>query len=131
MIAFKISINGKKLCVAGVRDFGVLSAIVTWVRRPPEQTRRRRGIEEELTAQIAGLDSHVHEHVRWLSRRLRVGDRLAIEIVDAARVDRPTERYRDDPKRIERAKRRYVERLKKELSSASARRRASGAQSRS
>ena len=116
MIAFKVSLNGKKACVAGVRDFGVLSAVVTWVRRRPENTRRRREAEKELTAEIAGLDSTTHEHVKWLGRRLRVGDRLAIDIVESERVDAPKRRYRDDPRMIQRAKRQYVERLKKELS---------------
>ena len=33
MIAFKLSINREYVCTAGVPAFGVLSAIITWVRR--------------------------------------------------------------------------------------------------
>ena len=91
-----------------------MTAIVTWVRRRPEQSRSGKRIEEELTAEIAGLDSAAREHLRWLRRRLRVGDRLAIEVVSVDGVDTPKRRRRDDPKIAERAKRRYFERLKKE-----------------
>ena len=31
MRAFRIYLNGKKLCLAGIGDDGVLSAIVNWV----------------------------------------------------------------------------------------------------
>ena len=115
MIAFKLSINGEYKCAAGVRDFGVLSAIITWVRRKPEKARDGKIIKEELTADLGALDSKSNEHLKWLSQRLRVGDRVSIEVVETKRADKPKRRYRDDPKVVERAKRRYFERLKKEL----------------
>jgi hypothetical protein len=43
-----------------------------------------------------------------------VGDRLAIEIIESETVDKPKRRHRDDPGMVERAKRKYFERLKKE-----------------
>ena len=114
MIAFKLSINGEYICTAGVRDFGVVSAIITWVRRKPENGRdgETKTIQEELTAELGGLDSKSREHLKWWSQRLRVGDRVSIEVVDAKRADKPKRRYRDDPKVVERAKRRYLERSK-------------------
>ena len=115
MIAFRVSLNGKELCTAGVRNFGVLSAIVTWVRRKPAHNRNGKTMKEKLTADIGGLDSKTNEHLKWLSRRLRIGDRLAIEVVESEGGDRPKRRYRDDPKRVEQAKRRYFARLKKEF----------------
>lgn len=89
MIAFKVSLNGKRVCTAGVRDFGVVSAIVSWVRRKPENSRRKKGIEEELTAEIGGLDGDSRAHLNWLSRRLRVGDRVTVEVVETDIVDKP------------------------------------------
>lgn len=119
MIAFKLSINGEYICTAGVRDFGVLSASITWVRRKGENGRDGKTMEEELTADLGGLDSESKEHLKWWSQRLRVGDRLSIEVVETKRADKPKRRYRDDPKVVERAKRRYFERLKKELGASS------------
>ena len=115
MIAFKVSLNGKHICTAGVRDFGVVSAIVTWVRRKPEKSRDGRSIEEELTADIGGLDSDVNEHLKWLARRLHLGDRMAVEVVESDSVDKPKRRHRNDPTKARRAKKRYFERFKKEF----------------
>ena len=115
MVAFKVSLNGKHVCTAGVRDFGVLSANVTWVRRRPENSRDGESIEEELTADVGGLDSRTREHLKWLARRLAVGDRLTIEVVESDRVDKPKRRQCDDRRKVERAKKRYFERLKKEF----------------
>lgn len=122
MIAFKLSINGEYICTAGVRAFGVLSAIITWMRRKAENGRDGKTIEEELTAELSGLDGESKEHLKWWSQRLRVGDKLSIEVVEAKRADKPKRRYRDDPKVVERAKRRYFERLKEELGASSMRR---------
>lgn len=111
MLAFKVSLNGKNVCIAGVRDLGVLSTIATWVRRRPE---RGGDTEDELVLEVAAFDSNTKEHLRWLRRRLRVGDRVAIQILESARIDTPKRRNRDDPALVDRAKRRYFERLKKE-----------------
>jgi hypothetical protein len=119
MIAFKLSINGEYICTAGVRNFGVLSASITWVRRKLENRRDGKTVEEELTADLGGLDSESKEHLKWWSQRLRVGDRLSIEVVETKRAVKPKGRYRDDPKVVERAKRRYFERLRKELGGSS------------
>src|SRR5207244_13340347 len=59
MIAFEVSLNRKRVCTAGVPDFGVLSAILSWVRRRPDQSRGGKTIEEELTAEVGGLHSEV------------------------------------------------------------------------
>lgn len=115
MIAFKVSLNGKEVCTAGVREFGVVSANITWVRRKPEQSRDGNSIEEELTADVGGLDSSANEHLKWLGRRLHLGDRITVEIVESESVDKPERRYRDDPGKVERAKKRYLESVKKEL----------------
>ena len=122
MIAFEVSLNGKRACVAGVEGFGVLSAILSRVRRHPEKRRHGRTAEEGLTVDVGGLrseDSGPGEHLRWLSRGLRVGDRVSIRVVDTLKVDVPATRHRDDPVTIERAKRRYLHRLEKELTDGS------------
>lgn len=111
MLAFKVSLNGKNVGIAGVRDLGVLSAIATWVRRRSESGE---DTEEELAFEVAGFDSNTREHLRWLRRRLRVGDRVVIQILESAHIDTPKRRNRDDPALVDRAKRRYFERLKKD-----------------
>lgn len=118
VIAFQVSVNGEIVCTAGIENFGVVSAILTWVRRRPEQARDGVDIEEELTVEVGGLDTRdplASEHLKWLGRSLAVGDSVTVRIVDVVQIDQPETRQRDDPDDVKRAKRRYVERLKEEL----------------
>ena len=117
MTAFEVFLNGKRACVAGVPGFGVLSLIMSSVRRRPEPGRRSR-VKQELRLDVGGLESRdpgPGEHLRWIARRLRAGDRVSIRVLRTDTVDPPVTRHRDDPAVIERAKRRYLARLKKEL----------------
>ena len=90
MRAFEVYLNGKKLCLAGIGDDGVLSAIVNWV------TRRDRG---DLFLEVGGLISPTEEHVAWTSQKpLRVGDKIQVKIVERSTVDKPAKKHRTDPK---------------------------------
>jgi hypothetical protein len=105
MRAFKVSLNGKELCLAGVGERGVLTAIVDWVAGD-------RG--EELSLQVGGLANE--EHLKWTTqKRLRVGDEIRVKIVEAASVDRPVKKQPIDPTETLRAKKRYVRMIAKEL----------------
>jgi len=125
MIGFEIRIDDQKVCTAGIGDLGALSVIATWVRRAPpnapsdeEQIDR---FEEELTLDVAGLQRDVdgaNVNLTWLERSLRVGQRLTVTIVDAAHIDEPTSRRREDPAWAEQRKREYYERLKREYGDA-------------
>jgi hypothetical protein len=66
--------------------------------------------------EVGGLISPTDEHVAWIQQRhLRVGDRVEIKVVEAETVDKPLKKYRIDPARELRAKRRYVRRAVKQL----------------
>lgn len=107
MRAFEISLNGKKLCVAGIGDSGVLSAIVNWVAR--ENTG-------DLFLDVGGLITPPDEHVSWIrQKRLQVGNRVQIKVIEAISVDRPKGRKRPDSGQLLRARKLYVRRMAKEL----------------
>jgi hypothetical protein len=48
MLCFEVSLNGERLCTAGVGEYGVLSTILTWVWSrteevgSPEREERKR-----------------------------------------------------------------------------------------
>jgi hypothetical protein len=90
MKALEVFINGHHLCVAGVGDDGVLSAIVNWVGGPDK--------EENFFLQIGGLDSRADEHLRWESPSIGVGAEVLVRVVEAATVDPPRERIRYEKK---------------------------------
>jgi hypothetical protein len=106
MRAFRISLNGKKLCLAGVGYDGVLTTIITSTR-----FRNRR----ETQVRVSGLILPQDEHVVWKRSRLRTGDELRVKIVEAEAVDKPRERFPRDPSAEEKRKKRYVLEMAKQL----------------
>ncbi|MGK3983898.1 hypothetical protein WME99_12725 [Sorangium sp. So ce136] len=81
MIAFRISVNGTKICTAGIGPGGVLSIVVSRVAGAPA------ALLEDGHVLISGLDSDRREHSLWPSPTLRVGDEIGIEILEADAVD--------------------------------------------
>jgi hypothetical protein len=109
MRAFQVGLNGKRLCLAGIGigNDGVLSCIVNWVARAGKG---------DLFLQVGGLVRPTEEHVGWIGqRRLRVGDRIQVQVVEKNSTDEPARKYRLDPKEQTKAKKRYVRALAKEL----------------
>ena len=121
MIAFDISIDGRKACTAGVSPLGVASVIVSWVRRASRDPASGEPIpdsfEEELTLDVGGL-THDPDgapvHVRWLRGALSLGQQITLTVVETESADPPYTREREDPGLAARRKREYYERLKRE-----------------
>jgi hypothetical protein len=106
MRAFSVSLNRKKLCLAGVGERGVLSAIVNWVAGD------RGGAE--LFMHVGGLANE--EHIDWVKqKRLQVGDEIRVKVVEAKSVDKPVRERRIHPAETLKAKKRYVRMVAKEL----------------
>jgi hypothetical protein len=108
MKAFQLHLNGKKLCVAGVGENGVLSAIVDCV------TVRGRDM---LQISVGGFISSKAEHVGWLEqRKLQTGDQIRIKIVEVESADSPrTRRRRSDPVVELRERKRYLREMAKKF----------------
>ena len=87
MLAFEISLNGKKLCVAGIGDDGLLTANVNGFLKSGES--------DLSSLAVGGFVNSTDEHLRWIPvKQLRVNDEVKIRIVDVASPDEPLERYR-------------------------------------
>ena len=104
MQAFDVYFNGKKVCTAGVAE-GVVSIIVN--------SASRRG-DQDLYFSASGLESSTDEHIYWARQReLRIGDKIQIEVVESASIDKPKER--SGPAERLRSKEEYVRDLVEEL----------------
>jgi hypothetical protein len=118
MIAFKVYVNGKQICLAGIGDLGVLTAHVCWVKRN-EKTRHGKSpplAEEELTMGVGGLVTRTKEYVRWHEDLpVQVGDEIRIKILNAARVDEPAVRKQSDPVKEDERRKQYVRDMAKQL----------------
>jgi hypothetical protein len=112
MLAFEIYLNDQKLCRAGIGDSGVLSAIVTWAATTMSTGARN----ESLFLNTSGLINPDGRHVSWINHKnLGVGDRVLVNIVEAASVDEYQKRDPADDARLRQAKEEQVRRSAKEL----------------
>jgi|ERR1041385_1504107 hypothetical protein len=96
MIALKVSLNGKRVCIAGADDLAVLNAIVSASGKLGHKTVPARPDETtgEMFYSVGGLTARPNPrkdvHLRWKSvAPLRVGDMVQVEIVETDNPDRP------------------------------------------
>jgi hypothetical protein len=106
MRTFAVYLNGKRLCLAGIGNDGVLTAIVNWV-----VGRGRR----DMWLSVGGLISTTDEHVRWSNAKLHVGDQIKIKIRETASADDPKTRYPRDPDKELKAQKKYVRTMARRL----------------
>ena len=105
MLSFNVSLNGKKLCLAGIGKRGVLSVILNWVASD-------RG--EDLFLHAGGLANE--EYIDWIDHaRLQVGDEIRVQVCEVESVDDPSRKRRSDAAETLDGKKRYVHRIAKEL----------------
>ena len=99
MRAFKVYLNHKLLCVAGVGDDGVLNAMVD---------HAVGNGRNEVYLRVGGLIVPTMEHVLWRNQKLKRGDEVRVKIVESDSTDRPKERHQRDQKQELKAQKRYV-----------------------
>jgi hypothetical protein len=120
MICYEVFINGKKKCVAGVGEQGVLTGILTWVKRKRHEADQgcKEGSThvEELFITVGGLVDHGKDsvHLDWLRRSLTVGDEVRFRIVQREISDPPKDARTNVAEVVERERREYYEQMKKE-----------------
>jgi len=90
MIAYEISVNGRRVATAGLRQ-GVISAIANWVFIPSDLAKDP-GQDWQAGFSLAGLDDVTAEHLKWFRRDLQLGDEIRIKLVETDQIDEPTER---------------------------------------
>jgi ClpX C4-type zinc finger len=98
MKCFEVTINGERLCTAGVED-GVLTAILSFVKpqKPSDEAQADDTSvkTESLDIRVGGLvnvEPDASAHVDWLTQDLFVGDEVTIKILEATTCDEPTSR---------------------------------------
>lgn len=82
MRAFEVTVNGQRVCTAGVGASGVLSALVT-----------ADGRSDDLRFTVGGLDPS-KLHVAWEVPRIAPGDTVTIRNLEIEAVDRATTIFR-------------------------------------
>jgi len=94
MIAFEITVNGKKFVVAGIEDWDLLHTDIMARREADDDGGNIYDLK------VGGLPIQTEEgkleHVRWPEAELKVGDEITIRIVETDSADKPIKRYRSD-----------------------------------
>ena len=98
-LRIEVLLNGRRVAIAGVESLGVLSAIVTWVRRNPANiTAKMRAdpefdelhfLRETCELELSGLDSVTDKHLFWAREALRPGSEVTIRVLGPGAIDRP------------------------------------------
>ena len=96
MKCFEVTINGERVCTAGVGDDGALTTIVSFVKRNTASDEtggsQNNNYSESLNLRVGGLANRepgVTEHLEWLHQDLAVGDEIIIRITHASTCDEP------------------------------------------
>ena len=99
MKCFEVTINGDRVCTAGVGDDGVLISSVSFVRKTGASEEsgesQNNDYSERLDLRVGGLANHeggITEQLEWLNHALAVGDEIVIRIIQAAVCDEPKSR---------------------------------------
>jgi hypothetical protein len=107
MKALQVHLNGRKLCVAGLNEQGVLTAIVSYASVHGEDL---------LSLSVGGLISSKEEHVRWVEGgKLRTGDEIQVKVIEVEYADSPQRRNRRNPADDLRKRKRYVREMAKKF----------------
>ena len=105
MIALRVKLNGKKLCVAGAEDLSVLNAILNAIGNIGSKTKKRREGPPDLHLSVGGLTgrkSGIDYHLRWIEfTELSIGDKIEIEIIETSVADAPTAKHKADRSRTQ------------------------------
>ena len=122
MLALRVTVNDDKTVIAGAEDLSVLSAIVTLTGKLGTRARDPGRGKPDMHLHVGGLTSRgkrrSDQHLRWTPHlKLKIGDRVTIELIRASRTNRPVEKTpaerRDEHTYFKQLKKQYLELKKK------------------
>ena len=95
----EVLVNGRRVAIAGIEAFGVLSAVVTWVRRNPASVTANMRCDKDFDEthflrevcelELTGLDAVADTHLFWAKEALRPGNEITIRILSGGHFDAP------------------------------------------
>jgi hypothetical protein len=106
MRAFEVHLNKKRLCLAGIGEDGVLSAILDHVIGEGR---------DDVNFRVGGLMLPANEFVTWKVVELDTGDEVRIKVVESNIVKKPRIRRQRDPAEEKRQVKRYVRAMAKQF----------------
>ena len=106
---YEVHLNDKFVCRAGFdNDNHVSTVILTSVRKKGEP-------EQDMFLQASGMNSDTAQHVDWANEKLKIGDRITIQIVSDRFHSPSSLKEKQSPEEILEGKMKYYHKLKEEL----------------
>lgn len=90
MICLEVYLNDKKICVAGVDESGLVTAIVTVIPHRPQEIEKGLPLAD---FRVGGLVNN--EHVRWTEPEksdLKIGDEVTFKVIELETADEPVKK---------------------------------------
>jgi hypothetical protein len=98
-LRFEVKVNGARVATIGADDPGVLTAIISWVKRGPQGiTSEMRSdpkfnesvfLKEVCDLELGGLNSGTNRHTSWSRTSLQPGDEVTVRILGSGEYDPP------------------------------------------
>jgi hypothetical protein len=92
----EVSLNGYKLCVAGMEGHGTASATIEWSKPHPDMCApfgdEARKAQPELTLSVTGVDANIPSalrHLIWAIQDMKEGDEVLIKVLPPGAIDAP------------------------------------------
>lgn len=107
MLAFRVIINGKEVCIAGTEGATSLSAIAHGARLPEVEQAVSLMVDGTIEPSVTGS---------WLNQSLSAGDTVQIEVVDvpASEISAPARTTTFSPDVVAQQEEAYYQRMKAE-----------------
>jgi len=116
MTAFEVTLKGEPRQRCGIKGWGVISIVVSMVKRSRGEGRKTAS-DEEIILEIGGLQKKPSgtRHFKWKTCPLKIGDEITIRVKNATAFDKPSSVVIEQPSQAMEAKKNYFKILKKEL----------------
>ena len=122
--ALEITVEGQRVCTAGLPEFGVVTCILDGRRRLAAHTvdgKDEPGWTYEFrVGGVHGPEPEVQEFLEWHESELQVGQEVVVRLVEIDEVDEPAERRRETKGDVIEQKRKYLEHLKRQIAEVAA-----------
>lgn len=97
MLAFEVTVDGERLCLAALQDWALLNVALTGLRHGHDQEPDEGDIELNVGALTKTDATGVSYRAVWDGPgNLAIGSRVTIAIVATEEADKPKQRYRSD-----------------------------------
>ena len=91
MLAYHVTINGRRVATVGIKEDGLIFLKASWMRLTEAEgiTFPNEGDARFSATGLRTADDEQDEHLEWCLEELSPGDKITLELVQTDTVDQP------------------------------------------